>query len=64
MDEITLTEEGWSLKNPILHFFGHFWQLKIHRIHKHSNTCTHTLNFHRKLISFLNARNNVLYQNQ
>ena len=37
-------------------------QLKIHHTYKHSNTC-HGLNFHHNFF-FLNAHNNVLYQNQ
>ena len=54
------TKYGWN--NPNWDRFCNFWQLKIHRIHKHSNA-SHALNFHRKLI-FFNASNNVLYQNQ
>ena len=42
-------------------FFAISGSSKIHRTPKHSNT-SHGLNFHRKLI-FLNAHNNVLYQN-
>ena len=37
--------------------FCRFWELKNHRIHKHSNTC-HAFNFHNNFF-FLNARNNV-----
>ena len=50
MDEMTLTEAGFpeKSKTPI---FCHFWPLKIHGIHKHSNTC-HGLNFHRNSIFF------------
>ena len=58
---ITLTEAGlaWKVQNFT---FCHFCQLKIYHTHKHSNTC-HGLNFHCYLI-FLNAHNDVLYQNQ
>ena len=52
-NEITLTQAGWAWK--VQNFiFCYFWQLKIHRTHKHthSNLC-HGLNFHRKLIFFL-----------
>ena len=40
-----LFHSGWAWKVQNL-TFSHFWQLKIYRIHKHSNTC-HPLNFHR-----------------
>ena len=50
--------------------FCHFWELKNHPIHKHSNTC-HAFNFHRKLIFFdmlvtmssIRINNNWNYQN-
>ena len=69
INEITLTHTGltWKVKNFI---FCHFWQLKIHRTHKHLNTC-HGLNFHRKLtllflmlltMSSIRINNNWNYQ--
>ena len=62
------TKYGWNnpnsrrfgLKNK-KNFFAISGSLKIHLTHKHSNTC-HGLNFH--LNFFLNARNNIFYQNQ
>ena len=82
--EITLklllhTKYGWKnpnwgrlgLKNPQLHSFWHFWQLKIHRKYKHSNKCQ-AFNFQRKLLLFfemlltmssIRINNNWKYQN-
>ena len=45
---ITLTEAGWAWKFQNF-TFCHFWELKNHRMHKHSTSC-HAFNFHRKLI--------------
>ena len=61
MDEITLTQAGWAwkVKNFIFAISGNS---KFRCTNKHSNTC-HGINFYCKLI-FLNAPNNVLYQNQ
>ena len=50
MDEITQLRQVRPEKSKTS-FFCHFWQLKIHRIHTHSNIC-HGLNFHRNLIRF------------
>ena len=50
LDEITLTHTGWAWK--VQNFiFAISRSPKIHRIHKHSNTCE-VLNFHLKLIFF------------
>ena len=43
--------------------FCHCGSSKIYRTHKHSNIC-HGLSFYHKNIYFLNAPNNVIYQNQ
>ena len=74
-----LSKYGWNnpnwgrlgLKNPKRHVFCHFWQLKIHRIHKHWNTCR-AFNFHQHFFSFfemlvtmssIRINNNWNYQN-
>ena len=57
MDEITLTHTGLAFN------FLTFLAAQKFMAHKHSNTCQ-GLNFHHKDLLFLNAPNNVLYQNQ
>ena len=56
---ILISEEkkDYSIQNCM-----HYNASEPHRIHKHSNTC-HAFNFNHNFF-FLNARSNVLYQNQ
>ena len=61
MNEITLTCK-LGLKNPNFQFLPFLAAQKFIAKKEYSYRC-HLLNFHRKL-SFLNALNNVLYQNQ